>query len=608
MLLESNIIVYLLAANFICCFGIAIYSFLKTHNKHQIYFTLMMLMIAEWSLTAGLEAASTSIGMKIIFSKLEYIGALSAGVLFFKFSAGFTMVNERWKKYYGLLWVVPFLIVSAAFTNEYHHLLWKDFSWSIDGKNILTYHHGPLFLVASMYSVVIILLTQAILINALKTLPELAGKQTIVFIVASCFPLIAVILYATGFTFIDGLDIIVLSFSLTGMLLLYGIVRFNILDIVPIIKERISSIIPDGLLILDHHCHLVFSNNVAVNLLEPQYGKLKYDISSIDWLSVALDDFIQDGVRKKEVIAQDKNGEWYSVMFSLLTDKSKRLRGITIILRNISQRKKLEIERQALNLKISESNLALLELNTQKDKILSIIGHDLKTSFHQIIALSLIIKENSEMFSKTDVFELVDDIDTAAQNGNKVLQDLLEWAHTQQQAATVKPSEFNIYEVVQEVLQFLNKLISGKQLKIENRLQADTMAFADRNMITVVIRNLLANAIKFSFPKHTIFLDCEKMENGQLNLSITDQGKGINPEDLSKLFNSNIKFTTLGTDGEQGNGMGLSLTYEMMIKNNGSIKVESEPGKGTSFILSLPAIKPQSDGRIELTNDTLSYN
>lgn len=608
MELQPTIISYLLAANFLCCFGITIYSNIKSHTNYQIYFTLMMLMIAEWSLAGAFESAATSIELKLLFSKLEYIGALSAGILFMKFAAGFSKFDEKWKKYYGLLWIVPLVILIAAMTNESHHLLWKDFTWSTAGNNILIYHHGPLFGLASVYSLLMILVAQVALFKAIKHLPELSKKQAKVFIAASYFPFLAVVLYSLGFTFIDGLDIIVLSFSVTGILLLLGIIRYNILDIVPIIKQRISAIIPDGMLILDHHRQLIFSNQVAKTLLESQYGKLNHDISAIDWLSVALNAFIEEKTQKKEVIVHDKNGEWYNVMLSLLTDRSHRLKGVFIILRNISARKRLEIESELLNKKISESNHALQELNTQKDKILSIIGHDLKTSFHQIISLAMIIKENAEIFSKLDIFDLVSDIDTAAQNGTKVLEDLLIWARTQQQAANVKPTGFSLNETGMEALSFLDRLIKNKGIKIENRIPDDAIVYADRNMITVVIRNIIANAIKFSYPGGIISMECKNPDAAHLNLLIHDQGQGIRSEDLSKLFNPDIKYTTEGTAGEKGNGMGLSLSYEMIIKNNGNILVESKPGEGTTFILTLPTVKPGHAEKYKLADETLSLN
>lgn len=608
MVFQSNIIVYLLAANFVCCFGIAIYSYLKTHNNYQKYFTLMMLMIAGWSLSGALEAAATALDVKVLFSKIEYAFALTSGILFLRFAAGFAKIDGKWKKYYLTLWLIPLFIFIAALTNEHHHLLWRNFTWSAAGNNILTYHHGPLFSVASIFSVIMILLGQIILFKALGHLPELSRKQAKLFITASYFPLIALVLYSIGFTFVDGLDIIVLSFSLTGLLLLVGISRYNILDIVPIVKQRISSIIPDGLLVLDHHQQLIFMNEVATALLESQYGKLKHDVSAVDWLSVTVNAFKEEGIKKKEVTVQDKNGEWYNVMLSLLTDRSQRLKGIFIVMRNISQRKRLEIQSEILNKKVIESNQALKELNAQKDKILSIIGHDLKTSFHQITSLAQIIKENAGMFDKTVTLELISDIDTAALNGGKVLEDLLIWAKEQQEFIHIRPEVFNLHEVIDEVMSFLNRLIKSKELIIENLLPANASVYADRNMITIAIRNIIANAIKFSHPGGNIRLECKIPDPAHMNLLITDHGQGIKPEILDKLFNPGSKYTTLGTGGEKGNGLGLSFSYEMMIRNNGNIQAESEIGKTTTFTLTLPTVKPEEPGKYQHAEDAFSMN
>lgn len=607
MTFQPNILVFSLLSNFICCFGIAIYSWRKTYTSYQKYFTLLMLMIAVWSLAGAFESAATSLDTKLIFSKIEYIVALTAPVFYLKFAAGFSKVDEIWKKFYAWFWMVPLLIFIAALTNEHHHLIWTGFSWSSAGNNIIIYHHGPLFFLATVFSLGMILLSQVLLFKALKRLPELSRKQAKLFILASYFPFIAVGIYSFEPSFLVGLDIIILSFSFTGILLLVGIVRYNILDIVPIVKQHITSIIPDGLLVLDHHRHLIFSNEVATKLLESQYGKLKHNISVVDWLVVAVDSFIEEGLEKKEVTIQDKNEEWYNVMLSRLVDRAGKLRGIVIIMRNISQRKKLEIEAEVLNRKIFESNKALIELNAQKDKILSIIGHDLKTSFHQISAFTLIIKENAELFNKTNILELVSDIDTAAQNGNKVLEDLLLWAQGQQKAASVNPSSFNFNELIEEVMLFFGKLTETKKLKIENRFSSNVIVYADRNMVTVVLRNIISNAIKFSHTGDTITLDWQKPDSGHVNILIIDQGKGMSTEQMSKLFNPEIKFSTTGTAGEKGNGLGLALSYDMMLRNKGNIQVESTPGKGTKFILTLPVEAAETPAKVRLS-DSVSLN
>ena len=144
---------------------------LKGYSNHQIFFTLMMIMIAEWAIMSTLESAALEIPSKIFWSKLEYIGALTSSVFFLRYAIGVAKIRNKWcTKNFFIFWIIPVAIILLASTNELHNFISCSFSWSPAGNNILTYHHGPGFMVAMGYSLSMVGIA---LFNIIKALPEM---------------------------------------------------------------------------------------------------------------------------------------------------------------------------------------------------------------------------------------------------------------------------------------------------------------------------------------------------------------------------------------------------------------------------------------------------
>lgn len=149
------------------------------------------------------------------------------------------------------------------------------------------------------------------------------------------------------------------------------------------------------------------------------------------------------------------------------------------------------------------------------------------------------------------------------------------------------PEEFNIYKLVANKQNLFDKEIKGKDLSFTNQVALETIVYADKNMIDLVIRNLVANAIKFCRKKDTILIKSEETANGFLIIRVVDTGIGISPKNKAKIFNE-ANFTTLGTHKEKGTGIGLKLCKEFIEGNGGKIWIDSEEEKGTIFSFSLP--------------------
>jgi len=239
---------------------------------------------------------------------------------------------------------------------------------------------------------------------------------------------------------------------------------------------------------------------------------------------------------------------------------------------------------------IEESEENLRKLNASKDKFFSIIGHDLRSPFTSIIGFSEMLCKEVESFSIVEIKEMAEAIYKTSQETYTLLNNLLEWSGTQTGRIKFDPSIIGIYDIVINTIDLLNINAIKKDIVISIDIHKQMLVFADRNMITTVVRNLLSNAIKFTPEKGSIIIGAQ--DTGKfIEVSVTDTGVGIKPEDIKKLFSLETNFSTSGTANESGTGLGLILCSELVAKNNANIRVESEIGKGSRFIVSLPRVK-----------------
>jgi len=248
------------------------------------------------------------------------------------------------------------------------------------------------------------------------------------------------------------------------------------------------------------------------------------------------------------------------------------------------QRQKIELEK--LNKTLNNTNKKLEELNNTKDKFFSIIAHDLKNPFNSILGFSEIIIEDIDELDKNTLSEYAQIINDAARGTNILLQNLLDWARTQTGQIEVCKEKFNLTEIIQENIQLLSLAADKKGLKLSSKSDQESVVYADKSMISTVIRNLISNAIKFTGEGEiTVYID---QKENHFQISVSDTGKGISSEVQEKLFKMDSSFTTKGTSQESGTGLGLLLCREFVERNDGTIWVKSEIGKGSSFQFTAP--------------------
>lgn len=302
-------------------------------------------------------------------------------------------------------------------------------------------------------------------------------------------------------------------------------------------------------------------------------------------------------LKKEKQIAQLENLHLVKEQNALLEEKVKeRTNELKSTVDNLHQTNdELTQTLQLTNLQREEIQAQaeqLNNLNNLKDRLLSVIAHDLRSPLASLKSTIEILKP--EILDKEDLEGIKEEINKKLNSIDYALNNVLEWARSQiSLGGIINKQNFVIQEVAQDIITLFGEIASQKNITILNQLPKETTVNADIEQIRTVLRNLISNAIKFSFDKGVIYIKQESLSQSidsvqdTLIFSITDAGVGLNKEQTDRLFGINTHFSTRGTKNEKGTGLGLLLCKEFIEKNGGQIWVESELGKGSTFYFSL---------------------
>jgi two-component system, NtrC family, sensor kinase len=258
-----------------------------------------------------------------------------------------------------------------------------------------------------------------------------------------------------------------------------------------------------------------------------------------------------------------------------------------VLYRNYCRKKTLNklLLEQKEEMKAQQEQLE--NLNHTKDRFFSIISHDLRGPVSSLGSLPVLFKEYIASNDINELSELIVHMDNSIQQVSNLLDNLLEWALSQQGTFPYHPDTVVLNNVITEVYSMFSTMAETKGIRLMEVIHEEVIVLADKNSLMTIIRNLLNNAIKFTPQGGSITLTAEK-KNSDAWITIKDTGVGMPEEKLQTLFHLNEKKSTWGTDHEKGLGIGLCLVHDFVLMNNGTIKAESKEGQGTSFTVTIP--------------------
>ena len=249
---------------------------------------------------------------------------------------------------------------------------------------------------------------------------------------------------------------------------------------------------------------------------------------------------------------------------------------------------KLVHELEVYQIELEMQNDELSKLNTEKDKFFSILAHDLRGPFGSFLGLTKILAEELPEMKQKEIIEIADSLRESATNIYYLLENLLDWSRMQRGLIEFNPEKAAFAEVINSSIESLSNLARIKKQEILLQVPENLFVKTDVFMLETILRNLILNAIKYSYPGGKIHISARALQNKLVEIAIEDSGTGIDDELMSKLFSLNGQKGEVGTEGEPSTGLGLLICKEFIEKIGGKIRAESTVGKGSTFIFTLP--------------------
>ncbi|MGK9477965.1 PAS domain S-box protein [Melioribacter sp. OK-6-Me] len=344
--------------------------------------------------------------------------------------------------------------------------------------------------------------------------------------------------------------------------------------------------VPDTIYFKDRQSRFTMINEAQAKLLginnpADAIGKTDFDFFTKEHAEAAYADeqeIIKTGkplIYKVEKVRRgsDKKFIWVSATKVPVFDKSGNVKGIVGISRDITHFKEAEDQLKSLTEELKE-------LNETKDRLFSIIAHDLRNPFISLLGISNIILEEYNDLSEDEKLEYLTEIETSAKSAYDLLENLLYWSRTQTNNISYSPQKFNLSDVISRNIRLLSFAASSKKINLINNAENNLWAYGDPDLVDIIVRNFISNAVKFT-PEGGKVEVVTKILNDEIKVIVEDSGIGMSKEKIEGLLKYNKVESSLGTNKEKGTGLGLLLCKDFIEMNNGKMEIDSYPGQGT---------------------------
>ena len=576
---------------------------LKTKNKKQVtwcfIFMISCLLICCFGQILSIICPK-DIGIEpIYFDYIVYIGTCFLPVAFFFFALTFANTKIKFKKKYLLLFVIPIISLLLLWTNDYHHLFYVKY----DILNSTT-EFGSYFLIHSLYSYILILVSVVYLIRFSIKNSGFFSKQSIAFILGVSIPVIVNIIGLFGIEM--SIYITPITFTITVLFFALAILKFDFLNVSPIALQTVVDKMSDGYIVLDVNNTIIDFNKTFLNMFNIESVKLRgknlFSLSKDNEFFNIVADLLRKNINKAKStnktssfnLSLDEKNKYFSIEVSTLNSNDSLL-GILILIKDVTQHN-LDMQQ----IKNNQDMLMERERLASLGQLIGGIAHNLKTPIMSIAGAS---EGLSDLIKEYD--SSIDDPEVNSADHHEIANDMFSWVekiktHTEYMSDVITAvkgqavSLTNEYEVnftIGELLKRVDILMKHElknalvylniKLLTDENIQID----GDINSLVQVINNMISNSIQSynGEPNKNIDIVVTK-EDRNLIISIQDYGCGIPKKVKDKLFKEMIT-----TKGKNGTGLGLYMSYSTIKAHfNGDIKMESEEGKGTLFKIILP--------------------
>ncbi|GFZ86704.1 two-component sensor histidine kinase [Paenibacillus marchantiophytorum] len=579
---NSYLSVLLMAAT--CCSLVITYlSWKRRELPIAISYGLGLLTGAFYTFGYAFEIVSTTLDQIRFWLRIEYIGIPFGTILWFILVLQYTGRQKYINKWViGFLMIVPMITFISHNTNEWHHLFYKSMTLDYsEGFPLAVLEKGPLYMLHVLYSYSFFVVGMVFLIQMFFKATPRMKKQIAFMIIGSWGPYGFTLVYLCGIIYMP-IDISPFGFIFSGVFFLWGIYQFNMLRLAPLALQKVFASMQDAVMVFDLDNTLTSFNQSAVGVIQGLSHQWigQPAVQLFNSYPVLLAKIVQGpSMASKIQLAGSTDEQFYNVHMSFITDIQHKPAGKMILISNVT-----EVVRSEERLRDNARQLS--ELNTFKDKMFNVVAHDIRDPLAVLINLMELMEDDMQDCNG-DHEEIVREMGQQIQNTFILVESLLDWFRSQRGGMIFNPVERDLALAVQTSLRLLHVRSESKQIQIISEIPKDTYVYADKEMLDLIIRNLLSNAIKFTELGGTIRLRTEHAED-RIIVSVSDTGEGIPTDQASTLLQEFYPISSMGTAGERGVGLGLTLCREFVRLNGGEIWFDSAPAQGSTFYFSIP--------------------
>lgn len=568
---------------------------------------------AVWSFAYALEIAATPMPIALFWARMQYPGIMTLPVAWLVFALEYASL-DHWltRRNLALILIIPVLTQIAVWTNDYHGLIWPQIRVNTDGPfPILDFDHGPAFWVCNIYAHICLAVGILILLRRFVRSQRLYLSQIAIFLLGAMAPWIGNGLYVLRLTPWTGLDLSPFGFTFTAGAIAFGALRLRFLDIVPVARDIVLESINQSVIVLDEHNRIVDVNCAAQHVIgcaaADIIGKPVRQVLS-RWPQI-LDRYYEVIELNEEVqIEIEERTLVLEVLISPLRDRDGRLRGRVIVWHDITRLKQIEeaLRRQNDNLMTLQQTAIVAKEQAEaayraKSKFLAYMSHEVRTPLSAILGYADLIRMDLTRQGQPLYREELDSIRASAQHLLAIINNILDLSKLDAGKMPLHIELFSIEALVHDVTQTVQPLAAhnGNTLTVTRAPDADLM-MSDKTKIRQALLNLLSNAAKFT-ENGTISLRIWRESSvtpstnaadesaDWITFEVADTGIGIAPEHLPSLFQDFSQVEDTEHRKYSGTGLGLAISRQFCRLMGGDITIASEPGKGSTFTMRLPA-------------------
>lgn len=578
-------LVHILTA-FAACFTISLLWKYRKSDEVR-YLIYLEFIVATWAITYSFEFAAPSLNTKIFWSQLSYLAVALLPVCYYLFATSFSnKKNFIPKKTVALLFIIPIVTIVLVFTNESHHLIWTSVALN-SINNTLHYGYGVGFWIFYAYSETLLFLGLYNLVNSIFKFKANYKKQSGTLIIASLIPIVANIMYVTNINPYPGFNWTPVSFVLTGLIIVLGIFKFNMFNIVPLARTKLFDILNDGVIVTNTEGFIEDCNSVVYTIFNWKNRSIIFDRFEEVFKSYGkINEALSQNLTSIQIeVKHSNNRNYYQIKISPIYN-DKKLSGHILLFHDITSIINTDEELKNTNKKLLFEIEKREKLIEDLDAFAHTVAHDLRNSLSSIFSASEIMEEIIKVNDKNLLCELSNLINHSANKSIQITHELLLLATTDKTEVEIKP--LHMANVFGEAKNQLADLINNSKTEITEPAEwPQAVGYAP--WIEEVWSNYLSNAIKYGGTPPKIEVGAEELSNGNIMFCIRDNGKGLTQDEQTKLFNN---FVRLNPNKADGYGLGLSIVKKIIEKLNGSVGVESNEN-GSKFYFILPSKKSQ---------------